>query len=232
MNNIAYYLENISVVTYIAVFAGGVLTSFTPCVYPLIPIVVSVIGSSGERSRLKNFFLACGYVLGMALTFAVLGTAAAITGRLFGQIQSSPIAHLLVGNVMILFALVLLDIVPMPVFLLSRAGSGKVFKGGTILSAVLMGIASGFIAAPCTAAILAALLTFVATTQNIVLGSSLLFVFAIGLGTLLIIIGTFAGILTSLPRSEKLMRIIHKALALAMILLGEYFIFKAGMLSF
>ncbi|MBU1083681.1 MAG: cytochrome c biogenesis protein CcdA [Candidatus Omnitrophota bacterium] len=232
MNNIAYYLENISVVTYIAVFAGGVLTSFTPCVYPLIPIVVSVIGSSGERSRLKNFFLACGYVLGMALTFAVLGTAAAITGRLFGQIQSSPIAHLLVGNVMILFALVLLDIVPMPVFLLSRAGSGKVFKGGTILSAVLMGIASGFIAAPCTAAILAALLTFVATTQNIVLGSSLLFVFAIGLGTLLIIIGTFAGILTSLPRSEKLMRIIHKALALAMMLLGEYFIFKAGMLSF
>jgi len=181
---------------------------------------------------MRNFLLSFGYVFGMAITFSVLGMIAAMTGKLFGQIQSSPIAHLVVGNVMILFALVLLDIIHMPTFLLSRTGAGKVVKGGTMFSAILMGIASGFIATPCTAAVLAALLTFTATTQNIIFGSTLLFVFAIGLGTLLIIIGTFTGILASIPRSEKVMHIMQKVLALAMILVGEYFIFKAGMLNF
>ncbi|MDP8259012.1 MAG: cytochrome c biogenesis protein CcdA [Candidatus Aadella gelida] len=232
MDNISYYLENISILTYVVVFLGGVVTSFTPCVYPLVPIIVGVVGSTGEKSKGKSFLLSFGYVLGMAITFAALGMIAAMTGKLFGQIQSNPLAHLLVGNVMILFALVLLDVIPMPTFLLSRAGAGKVFKGGTMLSAILMGIASGFVAAPCTAAILAALLTFVATTQNIIFGSTLLFVFAIGLGTLLMVIGTFTGILASIPRSEKVMHAVQKTLAFAMILLGEYFIFKAGMLNF
>ncbi|MFH1837332.1 MAG: cytochrome c biogenesis protein CcdA [Candidatus Omnitrophota bacterium] len=232
MYNIARYFENISIITYIAVFAGGVVASFTPCVYPLIPIIVGVIGSTGEKSKGRSFVLSLGYVLGMAVTFSFLGMMAAMTGRLFGEIQSNPIAYIVVGNMMILFALMLLDIIPMPTFLLSRAGAGKVVKGGTVLSAVLMGIASGFIAAPCTAAVLGALLTFVATTQNVIFGSSLLFVFAIGLGALLVIIGTFTGILTSMPRSEKVMRIMQKALAFVMILLGEYFVFKAGMLSF
>lgn len=232
MENISYYLENISIITYVFVFLGGVVTSFTPCAYPLIPIIVGVIGSAGEKSKGKSFLLSFGYVLGMAITFATLGMIAALTGKMFGQIQSSPIAHLIVGNVIILFALILLDVIPMPTFLLSRAGAGKVFKGGTMISAVLMGIVSGFIAAPCTAAILAALLTFVATTQNILVGSTLLLVFAIGLGTLLIIIGTFTGILAAIPRSGKVMHIVQKTLAFTMILLGEYFIFKAGMLNF
>lgn len=231
MENFSHYLSNISVMTYLAVFVGGVVTSFTPCVYPLIPIVVGVIGSSKEKSRWRNFILSFSYCLGMALTFAILGAVAAMTGRLFGQLQSSPLAHIIVGNIIILFALALLDVIPLPIFLLSRAGAGKIRKSGSVLPVFFMGIASGFVTAPCTAAVLGALLAYVATTQNVIFGFSLLFTFALGMGTLLIIIGTFAGIVTSLPRLRKWMPIIQKTLALAMILLGEYFIFRAGLLS-
>lgn len=232
MENIQNYLTNISLLTYIVVLIGGVAVSFTPCVYPLIPIIVGVIGTAKEKSKLKNFILSFSYVLGIAVTFSILGMAAAMTGKLFGEFQSSSLGHLIVGNIMILFGLALFNVITLPTFLLNRAGAGKVKKGGSIISVFLMGIASGFVAAPCTAAVLGALLAYVAATQNILIGSTLLFTFAIGLGTLLILIGTFTGVLTALPKSPKLMRIIEKVFAFGMLILGEYFIFRAGMLSF
>lgn len=229
--NISVSLENISIVTYFIVFAGGIAASFTPCIYPLIPIIVGVIGSSGEKSKLKNFFLALSYVLGMAVTFSILGMIAAITGKLFGQMQTSPVAHLIVGNIMILFGLVLLGVIHLPLFMLSSVGAGKVRKGGTVFPVFLMGAASGFVAAPCTAAVLGALLAYVATTQNVVFGFSLLFVFAVGLGTLLIIIGTFTGMIAAARKLDKFMVVMEKIIGFGMILLGEYFVFRAGFLS-
>jgi thiol:disulfide interchange protein len=231
MENFAQYLSNISVVTYLIVFVAGVATSATPCVYPLIPIIVGVLSSSEEKSHWRNFFLSFSYVLGMAFTFSILGIISVLTGRLFGQLQTDPLAYIIVGNVIILFGLALLGVIPLPTSLLSRAGAGKVIKGGNVFSVFLMGLASGFVAAPCTVAVLGTLLTYVATTQNIVFGFTLLFTFAVGLGTLLIIIGTFTGIVVNLPKFEKGMHIIQKVMALAMIFLGEYFIFKAGLLS-
>ena len=231
MEGISVYLSNISAMTYLMVFIAGIATSVTPCVYPLIPIIVGVIGSSQAKSRWRNFVLSSSYVLGMALTFSILGMAAAITGRLFGELQTNPIAHIIVGSIIILFALALLDVVPLPTFLLHRIGAGKIVKGSSAFPVFLMGFASGFIAAPCTAAVLGALLTYVATTQNTIFGFTLLFTFAIGMGTLLVLIGTFTGILAAIPKSEKFMRIVQKVIAFAMILLGEYFIFRAGLLS-
>ena len=231
LNNISAYLADISVISYIAVFIGGVITSFTPCIYPLIPIMVGVIGASKEKSPLNNFFISLSYVSGMAIVFSVLAMIAGLTGSLFGRIQSSPIANIIVGGIIIVFALILLDIFPMPTAMLSRAGAGKIIKGKGILPAFLMGLVSGLIAAPCASAVLGALLVFVASKGNPVFGFTLLFTFAMGLGTFLIIIGTFTGVISRLPRSEKTMRALQKLLALAMIALGAYFIFKAGTLS-
>ena len=231
MENISQYLTNISLVTYLVIYLGGVAASFTPCVYPLVPIIVGVIGSQAEKSRGRNFVLALSYVLGMAITFSILGVIAAITGKLFGQIQTNPIAHLIVGNVIIIFGLALLDVIHLPTFLLSRAGAGKVVKGGSFLPVFLMGAASGLVSAPCTAAVLGALLAFVASTQNVILGFSLLFVFAVGLGTLLILVGTFAGFVMAIKKFDKWMHIIQKIVAFGMIALGEYFVYRAGMLS-
>ena len=231
MENLSSYFTDISIVTYLVVFLGGVAASFTPCVYPLIPIIIGVIGASGETSRVRGFILSLSYVFGIAITFSILGVFAAATGKLFGELQSSPVGHLIVGNIMILFGLVLLDVIHMPTFLLSKLGAGKVRKGGSIYSVIFMGIASGFVAAPCTAAVLGVLLTFVATTQSIALGFSLLFVFAIGLGTLLIIVGTFTGIVVNMKFLNRWMPVMQKVIAFGMILLGEYYIFRAGFLS-
>lgn len=231
MSNISGYLTEVSVLSYLVVFAGGVLTSFTPCIYPLIPIIVGVIGASKEKSPGRNFLLSLSYVFGMAIIFSILGLAASLTGRLFGQVQSNPVVHLAVGGAIILFALALLDVVPMPTFFLSRAGAGKVVKRGGFFSAFLMGLISGFIAAPCTSAVLGALLVYVGAKGNPVFGFTLLITFAVGLGTILVIIGTFAGVVSKIPRSERAMVIFQKVLAFGMIFLGAYFIYKAGILS-
>lgn len=138
---------------------------------------------------------------------------------------------MVVGGVIIIFALSLLDVIHLPIFLLNRMGSGKAVKGGAMFPAFFMGITSGLIAAPCATAVLGAVLAYAASTQNAILGFSLLFTFAIGLGTLLIIIGTFTGVLAAMPRSSGWMKIVEKAMAFAMIALGCYFIFKAGVLS-
>lgn len=231
MKELSYYLNNISALTYAVIYFGGVLTSFTPCVYPLIPMIVSVVGGTSDKSKTKSFLISLTYVLGMALTFSILGLMAALGGKMFGQVQSSPITNLVVGNVMILFGLSLLGVIPLPTFILNRIGAGKIVKGGNFLSVFLMGVVSGLVAAPCAAAVLGALLTYVATTQNSILGFSFLFTFAIGLGTLLVIAGTFTGILVTLSKSGKVMSVIQKLMALLMILLGEYYVYKAGTLS-
>jgi len=229
--NISSYLTEISIISYLVVFVGGIITSFTPCIYPLIPIIIGVIGASKEKSISRNFILSFSYVIGMSIVFSILGMVAALTGKLFGQIQSSPVAHIIVGNVIIIFGLMLLGVIRMPTFLLNRIGAGKVLKRGGLFGAFLMGLISGLIAAPCASAVLGALLVYVATKGNPVFGFTLLFSFSIGLGALLIIIGTFAGIVSKIPRSERAMVIFEKILAFGMILLGEYFVFKAGMLS-
>lgn len=230
MQNFSNYLSDISLITYLAAFFGGLVTSFTPCIYPLIPIVVGVIGSAKESSRGKNFILSFSYVIGMAFTFSILGVIAALTGKLFGRVQSNPLAYLIVGSIVVLFGLVLLDIIRLPLFLISRAGAGRVVKKRSMWGVFFMGIASGFVATPCAAAVLGSLLAYVATTQNIIFGFSLLFTFATGLGTLLIVVGTFSGILANLPKSDKWMQIIQRGIAALMLLWGGYFIYKAWIL--
>ncbi len=220
-------LETASPLAVGVAFIGGVLTSFTPCIYPVIPIIVSYIGSRKEKSTLKNFGLSVVYVLGMSITYSALGAFAAFSGSMFGSIQTHPITNLVIANIIIIMGLSLLDVItlPIPKFL---SGSGQKKKGGGLLPAFSLGLASGFVTAPCTVAILSVILLYVANQQNVVFGMSLLFSFSLGLGTLLIIIGTFAGAVTALPKSGKWMNRIKIGFGFLMLLLGEYFLIQAG----
>ncbi|MHC4591998.1 MAG: protein-disulfide reductase DsbD family protein [Planctomycetota bacterium] len=222
------YLQDSPPLAVLVAFAGGVLASLTPCVYPVIPIIVGYVGSSREKSRLRAFLLSLFYVIGMAITFAGLGAFAALSGRLFGQVQSSPVAHIIVGNIIILFGLSLLGVftLPLPSFLAKRKASGR--RG--LLGAASMGLASGFVTAPCTAAVLGVLLTYVATRQNVIFGMITLFSFAMGMGVLLILIGTSAGLLAALPKSGRWMERVEKVMGWGMLILGEYFLIRGGYL--
>ncbi len=223
------YLQTGSVLAYVAVFAAGAVISFTPCVYPVLPITVGYIGGRSRGSRMKGFVLSLSYVLGMAVTYAALGTAAAVTGTVFGQTAASPAANIVIGNICILMALSMLDVfhIPVPAFL-SGTSAGK-YRGGAI-GAFTVGAASGFIVGPCTAPVLGALLVYVGARQNILFGASLLFVFALGMGILLLAAGTFTGFLANLPKSGKWTEFVKKGFGLFLILVGEYFLLQAGKL--
>ncbi len=223
------YLSASPLLAYIAVFLGGVLTSFTPCVYPMIPITIAYIGGRSGESRLKGLFLSIFYVIGMAATYSALGAFAALTGKLFGSASTNPILYLVVANIFIFLGLSMLDVfaLPIPSFLTSRQ-PGK--KSGGYLGAFLVGLLAGTVAAPCTAPVLGVVLTYVAAEQNVFYGITLLFIFSIGLGTLLIIVGTFAGLMSSLPKTGTWSVVIKKFFGWLMIAAGEYFLITAGKL--
>lgn len=217
-----------SLLALAAAYAGGVLASFTPCIYPLIPITVSYIGAQQNQGRLTGFLLSVAYVAGTAIVYTALGCAAGITGSLFGSLQTNAWVNLAAGNVFILMGLSMLDvfILPLPGFMRSQLFSPK---SSGLPGAFLLGIASGFIMSPCSAPILAVLLGYVATKQTLIMGIFLLLAFSFGMGTLLIILGTFTGVLKSLPRSGPWLQKVQKAFGVVFLAMGEYFLVQAGM---
>lgn len=227
VNNLEAYLVGSSLLAYLAVYAGGLLVSFTPCVYPVIPITVAYVGGKGE-SHLHGFILSLVYVLGTAVTYTVLGGAAALTGSFFGGIQTSPWTNIIIANICILLGISMLGVfeIPTPAFL-SRLQP----QGQGLIGAFVMGAVSGLILGPCTAPVLGVVLSYVATKQNIVFGMSLLFVFALGMGTVLVLLGTFTGLIKSLPKAGPWMVWVQRAFGLVFIAMGEYFLFTAGSLS-
>lgn len=209
---------------FIVAFLGGVLVSFTPCVYPLIPVTVGYIGGLAYGSRLKGFILSVIYALGVATTYSVLGAIASLTGRIFGRIAGSPWPYFIVANVCIFFGLVLLDVfsIPLPAF------SAKKIEAKSVLSVFLLGLISGLVVGSCTTPVLATILVYVGTRQNLLYGILLLFCFAYGLCTILILAGTFSGIFVNLPKSGIWLGRIKKFCGIILILAGEYFLIQAG----
>jgi cytochrome c-type biogenesis protein len=209
------------------VFLGGVLTSLTPCVYPMIPITVSIIVGQEKRSRYHSFLLSLVYVLGIAVMYSALGVVAVATGSLFGSLSSNIWVLLIIANICILFGLSMLDVFMINLPFLSTLQKTHP-KGGSFLGVFALGIVFGLVASPCTAPVLGVILAYVATSHNYLFGSSLLFVYALGIGMLLIIIGTFAGALSRLPKSGKWMIAVKKIFGYIMIAMGEYFLVQMG----
>ncbi len=215
---------------YLAVFLGGVAVSFTPCVYPVLPMTASFIAAINTKgSRLLGFVISLIYVLGMALTYSAFAVFAALTGKIFGQIQNNPLIYILVANIILFFAFAMLDVIHLPTF---HVSTHKKIKPQNLFAVLLFGMSSGLIVGPCTAPALATLLAYIATKQNIVHGVSLVFVFAYGVGTSLILVGTFSGIMASLPKSGKWLVWIKRGCAIVLIGIAEYFLVKAGSLFY
>lgn len=222
------YLHGSYALAYLAVYAGGLLVSLTPCVYPVIPITVAFIGGQSGGSRGKGFALSLVYVLGMSCTYTALGCAAALTGTLFGRVQSSPWTYLAVANVCILLGLSMFDVFTLPLPRFAGGASGARRRG--LAGAFVVGAASGLVLGPCTAPVLAVLLGYVAGEGNVVFGTSLLFVFAFGMGTLQILVGTFSGLLAGLPAAGAWMVRIKHFFGWVLIAMGEYFLVTCGSL--
>ena len=215
-------LEKGSWLAFLLVFLGGVLASFTPCVYPMIPITISYIGGNSRGRPLKGFVLSLWYVLGIALVYSILGVAAAATGGAFGQATQTPVFAAIVAAIIGAMALSMAGLfdLQLPSSLTSRVGGGRT----GFLGPLLMGAAMGLIAAPCVGPVLIVLLTWVATTGNLVLGFWLLFTFALGLGVLFVALGTFSGLLTALPGAGGWMQTVKHVFAIVLFALALWFL--------
>ena len=208
---------------FLLVFTGGILTSLTPCVYPLIPITVSIFGANREASRLKSFLLSVTYVMGIAVMYSILGVAVASTGAVFGQIMANPIVVGFVCAILIALGLSLIGVfeLRLPYAVQNRLNTvGGAGFGG----AFAMGTVAGIIAAPCTGPALGAVLSFVATTGNTFLGFWLMLTYAIGMGLLFILIGTFSGLISSLPQSGGWMYVLENIFGVVIIAMALYFL--------
>ncbi len=232
LGNLQLYLQGSILLAFLAAYIGGVLVGFTPCTYPLIPITVGFIGAQGASTKLRGFLLSLFYVCGLAVTYSLMGALAALSGKIFGQMQTTPWTYFIMANLCIFMGLAMLGVfnisLPVPQKLV-RLTDGKEKKG--FLSSFLIGATSGIIIGPCTAPILGVLLGFVALRTNVILGMGLLFVFAFGMGTLLIIVGTFAGLIAALPRTGIWMTRITSVFGWILIGAGEYFLYVAGTLA-
>ncbi len=212
-----------------AMFGAGVLTSLTPCVYPMIPITSAVIAGTAREDQPKSrtIGLTLTYAVGLATLYATLGALAGLTGQLFGTVSANPWALFAIGNMLVLFALAMLDVVPVPVpkKLLERASASE---GGSYGAVFLMGAMSGVVAAPCGAPAFAVVLTWVAATQAGLMGFAYLFVFSMGMTSILIGVGLFSGSLALLPRSGAWMVWVKRIAAVIMLAMAEYYFMTAG----
>jgi len=213
-------------------FAGGVLTSLNPCIYPMIPITAAIVGGqglgAGQQPRIRTVLLTLTYVLGLALLYAVLGVIAGMTGTLFGSISTNPWLFFVMANLLVYSGLMMLDVVPVPIpqSWISRASQAG--TAGRYSGAFVMGAVSGLVAAPCGAPVMAAVLTWVSTTQSAALGFVYLFSFSIGMCALLVAVGVSSGTLARLPKSGAWMTWIKRGFGFVMIGVAEYYLVKMG----
>ena len=202
--------------TFAILYLAGVLTSLTPCVYPLIPITVGVFGARGAQSKARAAGLSATYVGGIAVTYSALGLFAALSGKAFGTALGS---HW-VAAVMALFLFALAASMfgafelNVPSSVTSRLGG---VSGAGFAHAFGMGLVAGIVAAPCTGPVLAGVLAFVATARSVTLGFWMLFTYAIGMGTLFFVIGVTS---LKLPRSGAWMEAVKSLFGVALVAAG------------
>ncbi|MDP4160159.1 MAG: cytochrome c biogenesis protein CcdA, partial [Bacillota bacterium] len=206
----------------ILVFLGGVLTSLSPCILSMLPVMLGYIGGLEKPTKTKGFITSAFFVLGLAVTFAILGIVASLLGKAFGQI--GPAWPYIIGLFAILMGLQLIG-----VFNVELPGlKAMPEKRGGVLGSFGVGLLFGFVASPCATPVLAVLMTYVAGQGVLWYGALLLFIYGLGHGLPLIIAGTFTAVLKSLPRLAKWGQYITYLSGGILILLGLYFFVRTG----
>ncbi|MCB1183819.1 thioredoxin family protein [bacterium] len=234
-DRIADYLERKGLALFLlVVFGFGLLMSLSPCIYPMIPITLAVIGAqSQEKGPAHGLLMSVTYVIGMAFVYAVLGALSAtvfsgITAFMQSPAVTVPIALLLVALSFSMFGAFELQA---PAFLRDRLGGPGGGNRGGLVGVFAMGLVAGLVASPCVGPFLAALLVWVATTGNWFLGFITLFTFGMGMGMLLIGVGTFPSLMGSMPRSGGWMETVKKGMGLLLVAMAFYFVRPGAVLA-
>lgn len=200
-------------------FGFGLLLSFTPCVFPMIPILSGIIVGQGEHpSRAHAFNLSLAYTLGMAIAYALAGVAAGLSGHLISNALQNPWALGIGAALFVALALSMFGLyeLQLPSGLETRlAETTNRIKGGRFLGVFAMGALSALIVSPCVAAPLAGALLYIGQTHDVVLGGVALFALALGMGVPLLAVGLSAGAL--LPKAGAWMNAVRNFFGVSML---------------
>ena len=202
------------------VFLAGLGLNFTPCVYPLIPITVSVFGGRDHGSRAALVLNALAYWLGLAITYSVLGVLVALSGRMLGQALTSPWVTLGIVAVLLAMAASMFGLweIRMPASLNRLAGSNRAGVAG----ALLMGLFVGVLAAPCVGPFVVGLLTHVAQVGQVGYGLLLFLALSVGLGLPLCLLALFSGSISRLPGAGDWMVWVRALFGVILVLMALY----------
>jgi cytochrome c-type biogenesis protein len=218
-------LQDGSLLAYLLVFLGGVVTSIGPCNVAMIPLIVGYVGGSANLSRGRSFALSLTFATGLALTFMALGVVASLVGGLIGG--TSRIWYYAVAAVCILIALHMWGAIRLP----EAAGLARLRERITLRGvpgALALGLVSGLVASQCATPVLAAILTYVMARQGaLVYGAALLFVYALGRGVPVVLAGTFTGALKQFRALGRWSGVIEKVSAVIILGVGLYFLWIA-----
>jgi len=209
------------VLALLVAFGTGFLLSFSPCTYPMIPITVSIFAGQA-RGAGRGFALSILYVLTMALIYGVMGAIVATVGGVFGAWLAHPVVVGVIVAVFIIFALSMFGLyeLQVPAALRNKmAGKGGSGMGG----AIVLGAIAALVISPCVGPFVAGIMLYIATTGSTILGFLILFTFALGLGTLFVLIGTFSSAIQALPNAGVWMESVKKFFGFILLLMALYF---------
>jgi len=219
-NNIQHIIQHQHGLAYFAVFIGGLISAASPCVLAAIPLIIGYVGGYSEGNKKKAALFSLVFVLGLSITFTLLGAAASVMGQFLGFMGSG--LYIGLSVVAILMGLQLMDVISIPLpFQKTRAVKTKGLVG-----AFLLGLLTGTVSSPCATPVLAVILAYVSTQGDMMYGGSLLFVYALGHCALIFIAGLSVGFTESLVASKGTRNFSHYAKKLSgalLVLVGIYF---------
>jgi thiol:disulfide interchange protein DsbD len=207
------------------VFTVGFLTSLTPCIYPMIPITLAILGARSKgHSKLRSLGLSVVYVLGIAITYSALGVLAASTGALFGSALSNIYVVSVLALIFFTMGLSMYGLfeIQAPAFIRKHIGGAKTDAGFS--GAFFTGLIAGVVASPCIGPVLVSVLAYIARTQDRMLGFLFLFTFALGMGVLFIILGLSSSLMHRLPKAGPWMEGVKYLFGSAMVIMALYYI--------
>jgi len=195
-NNIQHIIQNQHGLAFFAVFIGGLISAASPCVLAAIPLIIGYVGGYSEGNRKKAALFSLVFVLGLSITFTLLGAAASVMGKFLGFMGRW--LYLGLAVLAILMGLQLMGFLNIPL----PFQKTRTVKSTGLIGAFLLGLLTGTVSSPCATPVLAVILAYVSTQGDMVYGGSLLFVYALGHCALIFIAGLSIGLTESIISSR------------------------------
>lgn len=215
-------LQNGSLLGILVAFIIGIITSFNPCLLSMLPLLIGYIGGYSAESKRKGFVLSLSFVLGLSVTFSVMGLLAASLGLVFGQ-GLGDFWPYLTGAIAIIMGINLLGWINLNFPGIQTAAPALKGYGG----AFILGVTFGFVASPCATPVLAVLLTFITGTAKPVFGGLALLAYGFGQGIPLVVIGTFTSMLKTLDKFKPWSDKIKQLSGIILVIFGIYLLINA-----